>query len=104
MNKQQKFLIFVIPVIEEGVSGIGIWLTSKVINKGVQSYLRFDWTEDIRQTIYFDTREQAEFIANKHRDHLQPHFCSVIKMNEEDINFLGINKAQIPEKFTILDD
>lgn len=104
MSQQQKFLIFVIPVIEEGVPGIGIWLTSKVINKGVQSYLRFDWTEDIRQTIYFDTREQAEFIANKHRDYLQPHFCSVIKMNEEDINFLGINKAQIPGKFTILDD
>ena len=103
MNKQQRYLIFVIPVIEEGVPGIGTWLISKVINKGGQSFLVFDWTEDIRQTTYFDTRERADFIANKHRDHLQPHFCSVIKMDEEDIKFLGINKDKTPGNLELID-
>ncbi|MBA0947996.1 MULTISPECIES: hypothetical protein [Enterococcus] len=97
MKVQKGYLILVIPVIEEGTPSDSFWMTAdmKTIN-GVTA-LWFDWTGDIRHTIYFETEEEARRIASIHSENLHPHFCDVVELDRKAIDFLKISKGKILE-------
>lgn len=95
MNEQKGYLILVIPVIEEGAASDSFWLTADMRTINGLTALRFDWTGDIRHTIYFDTEAEARRVAIIHSENLHPHFCDVVALDRKAIDFLKISKGKI---------
>lgn len=96
MSKRKGYLILVVPVLEEGQRADSLWLKvdTKVIDR--RNVFSFDWTNDIRHTIYFDTKEEAMRVLLMHIKLLQPHFCEVVEISLDAIKLLEINKGRIP--------
>ncbi|MGM7316670.1 hypothetical protein ABRY77_13845 [Enterococcus casseliflavus] len=92
MSGKSKYLILAIPLLENGLRSSSFWVKSQVIEKDGKLYIDFDWTDEIRETTYFDSKESAEEIANKHCAQLQPNFCSVVMVSNQAIKSLGISR------------
>ncbi|MDB1688345.1 hypothetical protein [Enterococcus casseliflavus] len=105
MVEKRKYIILAIPLLVDGLRTNSFWVKSQVVEKDGKPSLDFDWTDDIRETNYFDSKEAAETITNKLCEQLQPHLCSVLSVDPSDIRSLGLSKyttlenvRSIPEK------
>lgn len=97
MVEKRKYIILAIPLLVNGLRTNSYWVKSQVVEKDGQPSLDFDWTDDIRETNYFDSKEEAETIANKQCEQLQPHLCSVLSVDPSVIKSLGLSKHTTPE-------
>lgn len=93
MESQKCYLILIVPLLEE-VPSSSLWLQLRRVKIKGEEYFQFDWTSEIRETIYFDSKEEAQEMADKHAKILQPRFCSVVEVCQNDVKFLGISKRE----------
>lgn len=103
LEKEKGYLILVIPVLEQGLASDSFWLQLRKIKIKGENYFQFDWTSEIRETVYFDSKEEAQKIADKHAEIVQPRFCSVVEVKQHDVKFLGISKGKKLENLRLLD-
>lgn len=92
MVEKRKYIILAIPLLIDGLRTNSFWVKSQVVEKDGQPSLDFVWTDDIRETNYFDSKEDAEVIAKKQCEQLKPHLCSVLSVDSSDIKSLGLAK------------
>lgn len=102
MEEKKGYLILIVPLLDEMPSS-SLWLQLRSIKKDGKELFQFDWTSEIRETIYFDSREVAQRIADKHASILQPRFCSVVEVDQHDIKFLGISRGKKLENLKLLE-
>lgn len=99
---KKGYLILIIPLFEEHPSNC-LWLQLIKDHRDGEEYDDFDWTNEIRETIYYESEEEAQKIAMKHAEILQPNFCSVIELNQKNIDFLQISQGKTLEKLKLLE-
>ncbi|MGM0220073.1 hypothetical protein [Enterococcus sp. AZ126] len=102
METQKCYLILIVPLLES-IPSSSLWLQVRRVEIQGEEYFQFDWTSEIRETIYFDSKEEAQKVADKHAEIVQPRFCSVVEVKQHDVKFLGISKGKKLENLRLLD-